>query len=198
MSYPRLLPLLAVILFGLSLTASSQSSPAKQAPQSAVDNDFVQKKFGATCTLVAGPPTFTADLDGDGTEDLVIAARCSNPLMDQAEHSYKVVDPYNSYFGFGDPKITTQFASEDPHGRGLSLLIIHGAGPEAWRSPTPKAKFIVINLPFKQLSVKKLAVRKKTIMAIYAQESGEGEGTISAVFWDGKKYRYRPLGSTME
>jgi hypothetical protein len=191
----RLILLFALIL-GLSLAASSQ--PTANVPQAAVDDAFVQKAFGTTCAMVAGPPTFTADLDGDHVEDVVIAARCSNPLMDQAEHGYKVVDPYNSFYGFGDPKITTQFASEDPHGRGLSLLIIHGAGPEAWRSPAPKAKYLVINLPFKQLSLKKLTVRKKTIMAVYAQEGGEGEGTVSVVFWDGKKYRYRPLGSTME
>ena len=188
--------LLLLGIVSLALQAQQSATHPKAAP--AVDNDFVQKEFGATCTLVAGPPPLTADLDGDGIEDMVIVARCLNPLMDQTENNYKVVDPYNSFFGYGDPKITTQFASEDPQGRGLSLLIIHGSGPEAWRSANPKAKFIIINLPFKQLSVKKLTERKKTIMAIYAEESREGEGTVSVVFWDGKKYKYRPLGSIMD
>jgi hypothetical protein len=180
----------------MPLSASAQQ-PVKTSG-SAVDNDFIQKEFGATCTLVAGPPVFTVDLDGDGVEDVVIVARCTNPLMDQAESNYKVVDPYNTYYGFGDPKVTSGFASEDPKGRGLSVLIIHGAGPEAWRAETPKAKFILINLPFKQLLVKKLTVHKKTVMAIYAEEAHEGEGTVSAVFWDGKKYKYQPVGSSME
>ena len=70
-----------------------------------------------------------ADLDGDGIEDIVIPARCTNPMMDQAENSFVVVDPYNSFFGYGNPKVTTQFASEDPDRRGYSLLVIHGAGP---------------------------------------------------------------------
>ena len=52
------------------------------------------------------------------------------------------------------------------------LLVIHGAGPEAWRAATPKAKFVIINLPFKQIAVKKLSVKKKTVMAIYAEETG--------------------------
>src|SRR5207247_6191564 len=69
---------------------------------------------------------------------------------------------------------------------------------DGWRTAEPKTKFIVINLPFKQLAVKKLTVRKKTVMAIYAEEAREGEGTVSAIFWDGKKYKYQPLGSTME
>jgi hypothetical protein len=191
----------AVLAVGMVLTSDAQQPEPKastSASTAQADNDFVQQQFGTTCSLVAGPPAFTADLDGDGVLDAVIVARCGNPLMDQTERSYQVVDPYNSFYGFGNPKITTQFASEDPHGRGLSLLIIHGAGPEAWHSTTPKAKFLVINLPFKEIAVKKLARGKKNIMAIYAKESGEGDGTVSVVFWDGKKYKYQPIGSSME
>jgi hypothetical protein len=176
------------------------SAPAQQPTKtsaSGVDNDFVQKQFGATCTLVAGPPTLTADLDGDGVEDVVIAAHCTSPLMNEAENEYKVVDPYNTFFGYGNPKVTSQFASEDPQDRGLALLIIHGAGPEAWRSSTPKAKFLVINLPFKQIMAKKMILKKKPVMAIYTAETG-GDQMTSVVFWDGKKYKYRPLGSSME
>ena len=76
------------------------------------------------------------------------------------------------------------------------LLVIHGSGAEAWRAATPKAKFVIINLPFKQITVKKLKVKKKTVMAIYAEETGPDRMT-SALFWDGKKYRYQPIGSGM-
>jgi hypothetical protein len=171
---------------------------APQAPAAApVDNDFIQKQFGSTCTILSGPPVLKADLDEDGIEDLVVAAHCTNPLVDQAENNFKVIDPYNTFFGYGDTKITTQFASEDPLTRGVVLLVIHGAGPEAWHSATPKAKFVIINLPFKQIAVKKLSLRKKTVMAIYAEEAG-GDKMTSVIFWDGKKYRYQPLGSGME
>lgn len=189
----------AVALFCLTCIGSAQMAPMNTAkPAHAVDNEFVQKEFGSTCSLLAGPPTFTADLDGDGVEDLVVVAKCTNPLMDQTELNYQVIDPYDAYLGFGDTKITTQFASEDPLSRGISILIIHGTGADAWRSATPKAKFILINLPFKELAVKKSTFKKKTIQAIYAQEAHEGEGTVSVTFWDGKKYRYKPMGSSME
>jgi len=168
-----------------------------QSSSSAVDNDFIQKQFGSTCTLMPGPPQLKADMDGDGIEDLIVAARCTNPLVDQAENNFTVIDPYNSFFGYGNTKITTQFASEDPATRGLALLVIHGAGEEAWRAATPKAKFVIINLPFKQVVVKKLMVKKKAVMAIYAEETG-GDRMTSATFWDGKKYRYQPIGSSME
>ena len=187
--------ILLIIAYPLS-SAFSQTSP-KPAAQ-AIDNDFVRKQFGSTCTLEPGPQPLTGDFNGDGLEDVVIVARCTNPLMDEAENNYKVIDPYDAFFGYGDPKVTTKFSSEDQQRRGLALLIIHGAGAEGWRAAEPKAKFIVINLPFRQIAVKKLIVRKKTVMAIYAEEAREGEGTISAIFWDGKKYKYQPLGSTME
>ncbi len=181
------------IVLGLALSALAQQPPAP----SAVDNDFIQKQFGSTCTLMPGPPQVKADMDGDGIEDLVVAARCTNALVDQTENNFTVIDPYNSFYGYGNTKITTQFASEDPATRGLVLLVIHGTGQEAWRAATPKAKFVIINLPFKQITVKKLTVKKKTVMAIYAEETG-GDRMTSATFWDGKKYRYQPIGSSME
>ena len=125
-------------------------------------------------------------------------ARGKNPLVDEAEHNYKVSDPYHSFYGLGDPKITTKFSeNDDPKLRGLSVLVIHGAGPDAWRSDTPKAKFVIINLPFTKMAVKRIKLRKKVQMAIYAQESSE-QGESSAVYFDGKKYKYQPMGSSME
>jgi len=186
---------ICVLLLVGAAPVLAQSSAKTSA--TAVSNDFIQKQFGATCSLMAGPPTFTADLDGDGTEDAVIVAKCTNPLIDETENNFKVVDPYNSFFGYGDTKATSQFASEDPLARSRVLLIIHGAGPEAWRSATPKAKFVIINLPFKQIAVRKLIVKKKPVMAIYAEETSADQMT-SAIFWDGKKYRYQPLGAGLE
>ena len=133
----------------------------------------------------------------NGVEDVVIAARCKNPLIDQAEHDYKVLDPYDSFYGFGDPKVTTKFSEEDPLYRGLVLLIIHGAGSDGWRAEATKSKFVIINLPFKQLAVKKLTVHKKPVMAIYAEEA-TADGATSVIFFDGKKYKYQPMGSSME
>jgi hypothetical protein len=181
------------IVLGFAAPLLAQQPPSTPP----VDNDFIQKQFGSTCTLLSGPPVLRADLDGDGIEDLVVAARCTNPLMDQTDDNFKVIDPFNTFFGYSDTKITTQFASEDPLTRGIVLLVIHGAGPEVWHAATPKAKFVIINLPFKQIAVKKLAVRKKTVMAIYAEETG-GDKMTSVTFWDGKKYRYEPLGAGME
>lgn len=162
------------------------------------DNDFVHKHFSDSCSLVPQWPPMTGDLNGDGVEDIVIVAHCKNALIDQDENNYQVIDPLDAYFGYGNPKITTGFAPDDPKLRGIALLVIHGSGAEGWRSSTPQAKFVIINLAVKTITVKKMKIsKKKTATAIYVEEAGASQMT-SAIFWDGKKYRYDPLGSSME
>jgi len=192
MMFPRFVSLLVASGLGLAFTASAQ-----QASEPVVDNAFVEQQFGSNCKLI-GMPSLRGDLDGDGVEDLVIPAHCNSPLMDQAENSYVVIDPYNTFFGYGNPKVTTAFVADDPQRRGFSLLVIHGAGPEAWHAAVPKAKFMLVNIPFRDVRVRKLQVKKKVVhMAIYVAETG-GDSMTSVVYWDGKKYRYDPMGSSME
>lgn len=202
---PRLLILLVVLLIAaVSVPLASAKKPVPpppapaKSPVPAVTDAYVHKEFGDNCSLIAEPPQFVGDLDGDGVDDLVVAARCKNPLADQAEHGFLVADPYNSFMGFGNVKITSTFASDEPDRKGISLLIVHGVGSDAWQSGKAKPKFLLINLPFKTLTVKRLTLKKRTVLGIYMEERGEGESTSSVIFWDGKKYRYQVLGSDLE
>jgi hypothetical protein len=162
-----------------------------------ISNDFVQQQFGKEFTLVPEVAPVFGDLDGDGIEDVVIAARCKNPLLDQGEHNYTVMDPYYEFFGYGDPTVTTTFTEPDPARRGLVVLIIHGAGQDGWRSADPKKKSVIVNLPYRAISVRKMKLKKKTIEAVYVQEAGD-TGDTSALFFDGKKFRYVPMGGEMQ
>ena len=196
-----LLPALALLLT-VAATAEKKQPPPPPAhakiPSPAGPADLIHNQYGKNRYLLPGPPQFVADMDGDGIDDLVVAARCKNPMADKDEYSFVVADPYDSFLGYSDVKVTSTFASDEPERRGVSLLIIHGAEKDDWRAETPKAKFLLINMPFKTLVVKRLTIKKRTILGIYMEEKGEGENTSSVIFWDGKKYKYQGLGSTLE
>jgi hypothetical protein len=206
MSYQHCLRISAslFVCFSLSVVAQQPSvvpTPVEQAaakssdgPALNVDNNFIHKQFGEEFTLISISTPFVRDVDGDGVDDFVIVAMSKKPLLDQAEHHYKVIDPYYGFYGYGDPKLTASFGTDDPRERSLVVLIIHGAGPEAWRAENPKAKFVIINLPLKRISVKRLQLRKKQVNAIYAVEADASAGD-SVVFWDGKQYKYQPIGT---
>lgn len=129
---------------------------------------------------------FTGDLNGDGVEDVVIVARAKSPLAGETTYHYKAIDPYFTAYGYGDVKITSTLASEDPDNRNL-VLVIHGVGAEAWRSPAAKTKFVILNLPIENLMVRKATFKKRVVDAIDPQ-SPESNGAV--VMWDGKKYRW--------
>jgi hypothetical protein len=200
MPLPRhLFSILAILITSTAFAVDKKPLPPAPAksPAHAVSNEFIQKQFGENCTVLPGRQ-FVGDLDGDGIDDLVVAAKCKNPMADKDELDYVVADPFDTFMGFGDVKVTSNFASDVPERRGVAMLIIHGADKDAWQAEKPKAKFLLINLPFKTLTVKKYALKKRTVLGIYMEEQGEGENNSSVVYWDGKKYRYVQLGSTME
>jgi hypothetical protein len=159
-----------------------------------VDDAFIHKQFGEEFSLTPVSAPFIRDVDGDGVDDFVIVARSRKPMLDAAEHNYRVIDPYYDFFGYGDPKLTASFGSEDLSEKNLVILIIQGTGADTWRSDEPKAKFVIINLPFKKVVVRRLQLRKKQVNAIFAEEANSSAGD-SVVFWDGHQYRYQPLGT---
>src|SRR5258708_30221755 len=127
-----------------------------------VDNEFVQQQFGKEFTMLPELAAVFGDLDGDGVEDIGMAARCKNPMLDEAQHDYKVIDPYYDFYGYGDPKVTTTFKEPDPARRGLSALIIHCSGPDGWPLTNPKTKTMVFHFSFRHPSVLQTKITNKT------------------------------------
>jgi hypothetical protein len=192
--------LLVVIICALASMSSAQSSPRADATTPSaivIDSDFLQKQFGKEFTMEPKYAPLRADFDNDGVEDLAIVARAKNPMADEVDHGYKVLDPYYGFYGTGDPRITMSFGADSPEQKGAVLCIIHGAGPGAWHADRPKAKFVVINLPFKDVAVKHIQVKKKVVNAIYAEVSSSVQES-SVIFFDGKKYRYQPMGTELQ
>jgi hypothetical protein len=140
-------------------------------------------------------PFMLGDLDGDGVQDAVIVARAKNAFGGQIPYNYRVIDPYFAAFGYGNPMITAGMASEYPDGNYM-VLVIHGVGEEGWRATKPKAKFVMINLPFNTISVAPMPIemkkKVKELAVIVLEEDGTNQSSLVA--WDGKKYRWRDMG----
>ena len=182
---------LVKIVFLVTCLAGAQSPPAGLGKTEDL-SALVKKQFGSTFTVGAGGEAATvlvADFDGDGVPDVAIVADSKDPLPDSYEFKYTVTDPYNSFFGLGNPALTAGFNRVDPK-HNHALLIIFGAGAEAWRAATPKAKFVLINVPFDTIEVGRM-LTKKDKPPIYIIKAVESQIMDCAVYWDIKKKRWK-------
>lgn len=144
---------------------------------------MIDVQFGAGFKIDTSFVPQTGDFDGDGEQDIAIVATGGKPLGGESGYNYKVQDPYNGYFGWGDPKVTSQFGSVDG-GPARRILLIH-----SWQKATPKAKYVLINIPFAKWDITKKMLKKRLISILEIQES-TGMGAI--LLFDGKKYRWEP------
>lgn len=183
--------------FLLAAGASAQDKPLQGAPTlparsqvmtPAEAQTYVTAQFGGTFKVLPGFPLLAGDLDGDTSEDLVIVATAKDPLLDESDYHYKTIDPYNSFFGFGDPQVTMRFVSQE--GEPRFVLIVHG-----WKEATPKAKFVVINLPFEKLELARVRVKKKTLPALGMEDR---TGQNSDIYWTGKQWKWADTSLKLE
>jgi len=144
---------------------------------------MIDVQFGTGFKIDSNFTPQTGDFDGDGEQDIAIVAIGGKPLGGESGYGYTVQDPYNGYFGWGNPKITSQFGSVDG-GPARRILVIH-----SWQKPTPKAKYVLINIPFEKWDITKKMLKKRLISILEIQES-TGMGAI--LLFDGKKYRWEP------
>lgn len=160
---------------------------------------LVKQQFGSTFTVTSSMQSavIVADFDGDGVEDVAIVADSKDPLPDSYQFKYSVSDPYNGFFGYGNPQFTAGFGKSDP-GHNHDLLVIFGAGPDAWHASTPKAKFVIINVPFDTVEVGRMMI-KKNKPPIFVIKALEAQIMDSNVYWDAKKKRWKwTPGDTVE
>jgi hypothetical protein len=175
----------AVVLLLVSPMLAQSAPPPAAAPPADLAA-YVASQFGPSFKLDAKVPPMFGDLDGDGNEDLVLVGTSSTPLLSQELFGFKVADPYDAYFGTGNPQITSQFSLHFD-GSSRCFLIVFG-----WRLPPqsrPKkvSKFVLINTPFETASVVNLRLKKKKIQAIDAID----RTTLHALlFWDGRRWHW--------
>ncbi len=180
---PLRILLLAALACAANFCLAQEPDPGNKNSIPATLQATVDSNYGDGFTLDPKYQPLTGDFDADGTQDLALVAITKSPLANSVEKSFRVIDPYDAYFGFGDPRVTTKF-SDFGDGTSHCVLIIHD-----WKNANPKTKFLVVNLPFEKLELVKLPYKKKTLVAISATELG---GLNAVVFWDGKKWKWEP------
>jgi hypothetical protein len=178
-----------LLLMALWLDAQTPVNAPKVEPIPHEMREMLAREFGPDYHALPEYSPLLADFDRDGQQDAAIAVTAKNPLVGAVGHDYKVLDPYNSFFGFGDPKITTDYAVPMHPGPPRHLVIAHD-----WKASKPKLKFVIVNLPFDTLQVAQTRWKKKPLDAIAAADA---TGVTGLVFWNGKKYKYEPSGGGM-
>jgi hypothetical protein len=173
-----------------TVPADSRNAPDAQ--------KYIAREFGPGFVLAPNMPVLLGDLDGDGLEDAIFIVTGGNPMIGAGAFSYTVLDPYDGYWSFSDPTLNMHIGQTDP-GPHYYVLVAHD-----WRGEKAKAKFVFINLPFKQISLTpttlntsrfKRSKDKKIVAAIATIES---DGQTGAVFWDGRTYKFVQLGNVDE
>jgi hypothetical protein len=170
-----------------AVPADSQNAPEAQ--------KYIAREFGPGFLLAEKMPVLLGDLDGDGTEDAVFIVTGGNPLVSAGAFNFNVLDPYDGFWSFADPTLNTQMRQTEP-GPHYCVLVAHD-----WRGEKAKAKYVLINLPFKQISLIPTTmgsgrlVRKKDKKIVAAIATIERDGQTGAVFWNGRTYKFVQLGN---
>lgn len=176
------------LLFAIVALVQQSALAVEAKPSTADLQSMVDTQFGVGFKIDTTFVPQTGDFDGDGEQDIAIVAIGGKPLGGESGYNYRVEDPYNGYFGWGDPKVTSQFGSVDG-GPARRILIIH-----SWQKPTPKAKFVLINVPFAKWDISKKMLKKRVISILEIQEF---TGMGAMLVFDGKKYRWEPGDADM-
>ncbi|MBV9436733.1 MAG: hypothetical protein JOZ44_11810 [Acidobacteria bacterium] len=183
----KFMRLLSISLVGLlPLLSLAQTTVDTKTPNKEIQA-IIDSQFGSQFVLAQGFPVLTGDFNGDGSEDVLLVVT-SRDSIQVANERYHVLDPSSEYFGYEDPKITSQFASQYP-GDPRYVLIIHGEGKDGWHAKEPKDRFVLINMTFDKLSIGHVLKKKKVFDDINLQETGV---LNSFLYWNGKRYKWQP------
>jgi hypothetical protein len=169
-------------------TAPVAQAAAGSAPAFGDPAAFLAAQFGSSFKLDRKIPPLFGDLRGDGHESVVLVATSPTPLLGQEKYRYKVVDPYDAYYGTANPKITSTFSLHFDGSERLLLVVFD------WRQPDPKhiTKYVIINTPFESVSLADLRLKKKK--NLQAIEAVDRTTLHALVFWDGKNWHWSAQG----
>lgn len=176
-----------VLLLALPLLA--QPAPTPAASPLTDPAAYLAQQFGPTFKIDPKLPPMFGDFDGDGREDVVLVATSATPMLSQEQFHFKAADPYDAYFGNGNPVITSQFSLHFD-GSSRCILIVFD-----WRQTPgkPSPKFVLINTPFESAGITNLQLKKKK-KGFNAIEVIDRTTLHALIFWNGRRWIWSAQG----
>lgn len=181
---------LALLLTAVAL-AQNPPQPAPTTPVPLADPAaYIAREFGPDFKYDPRVAPMVGDLDGDGRQDLVLVARAKKPLAGREKYHYEVDDPYDSYFGNGDVRQTSQFTLHFDGSERQLLIVFAWRDAETQRKLHP-AKCVLINTPFDRAQFLTIRLQRKPQGAISLVE----HSTLhTIVFLKGHKWHWQAQG----
>jgi hypothetical protein len=185
-----------VVCLALALPLLAQSAPPPAASPLADPAAYVVRQFGSSFKLDPKVPPMFGDLTGDGNQDLILVGSSYAPMMAASEMEFKVEDPYDAYFGTGDPRITSQFTLHfDGSSRSILIVLDWRRPPQAKAKSKAGSKYVLINTPFDTIGIVNLRLKKRSKNKEFQAIETVDRYTVHAlIFWDGKRWRWSAQG----
>lgn len=179
-------------------------SPAKKAAEPPAPTEIRNAvarifKNAATPDASRNPNFAVGDFNGDGSEDLAVAVRANEGSLGEINSelaNWILEDPRNiSVQGTGAARIPSRKPVRAERADTL-LAIIHGVGPQGWRSPEAKQTFLLKNAAGSNVLVQSAKdlrniKDKQKLPSLKGDAISETVGGKSGlVFWTGAKYAW--------
>ena len=194
-----------------TLSTPPSGPPELRPPQPTEAQEVIKRIYGETVIVESGLPRyfFAGDLNGDNSIDLAVAVRPAPGHLAELNHELanwircdpqKVKPPIPQKHGRILLQMTEPTVIEQ---QDLLLAVVHGYGPQGWRSPQARQTYLLKNAvgngikltPFDE-AVKMVGKYKNPSMLHGDVVSETLDNHQGLLYYNGAKYAWLRLGTT--
>jgi hypothetical protein len=194
-----------------TLSTPPSGPPELRPPQPTEAQEVIKRIYGQTVFVESSLPQYfvAGDLNGDGSPDLAVAVRPTPGHLAELNHELanwircdpqKVNPPVPQRHGRILPQMVEPTVIEQ---HDLLLAIVHGNGPQGWRSPHARQTYLLKNAvgsgikltPFDEAV--KMVVKYKNPLQLRGDVVSETlDNHQGLIYYTGAKYAWLRLGTT--
>ena len=194
-----------------TLSTPPSGPPELRPPQPTEAQEVIKRIYGETVIVEPGLPRyfFAGDLNGDNSIDLAVAVRPAPGHLAELNHELanwircepqKIKPPVPQKHGRILLQMTEPTVIEQ---QDLLLAVVHGYGPQGWRSPQARQTYLLKNAvgngikltPFDE-AVKMVGKYKNPSMLHGDVVSETLDNHQGLLYYNGAKYAWLRLGTT--